>query len=279
MSLKDDLIRIANNVSAVLDGCNSQLVSAAASLGELPPKIEQTLAATYDTAFSAGEEAGRAEGEVIGRGIALDEFWEHMQNGGNKTDYTACFGAWTDDENFKPRYDLVPSQARYMFAHSKITDLAALLQSQGVVLDFSGNSENNALAYLFWESKITKAPIIDLSEQGNNNYNFYNATYLQSIEKIILSPTGNNYNFTTTFEGCTSLVDVTFENFFKQSSVNLRWCPLSRASIESVVAALGDTATGKTLTLKQSAVNAAFTNEEWETLVVSKPNWTITLAA
>lgn len=248
------------------------------SLAEQITRAKADLDAVYEAGKAAGGGGSYDEGVEFGRQLAYDEFWDTLQNGGAKTDYTACFGAWTNDENFKPRYDLVPSQARYMFAHSKITDLAALLQNQGVVLDFSGNSENNALTYLFWESKITKAPIIDLSEQGNNSYNFYNATYLQSIEKVILSPTGNNYNFTTTFEGCTSLVDVTFENFFKQSSVNLRWCPLSRASIESVMAALGDTASGKTLTLKQSAVNAAFTTEEWETLAASKPNWTITLA-
>ena len=33
----------------------------------------------------------------------------------------------------------------------------------------------------------------------------------------------------------------------------------------------------QTLTLKESAVNAAFTTEEWAALEATKPNWTITL--
>ena len=238
----------------------------------------------YDAGFEAGAATGGGggsydEGVEFGRQLAQDEFWADVQGRGSLKDYTASFGAWTNDENFKPQYDIIPTHARHMFARSKITDLVGILKRQGVTLDFSKATANNELSYLCYLSEITTLPTIDLRGHGNNNYNFYNATKLRSIEKIILDATGNNYNFTTTFDGCTSLVDVTFENFFKQSSVNMKWCPLSRASIESVMAALGDTASGKTLTLKQSAVNAVFTTEEWETLVATKPNWTITLSA
>lgn len=238
---------------------------------------------SYDEGYAAGvadgERNGFDTGAQFGRQLAEDEFWEHLQNGGAKTDYTSCFGAWTNDENFKPKHDLIVSKGRYMFAGSKITDLAGLLKQQGVTMDFSQMMTNSGMSYLFTDSEITHAPVISLLGDGNNSYIFSGATKLQSIEKVILKQSGYNYNLTNTFENCTSLTDVVFEGIAKESSVNMKWCPLSRASIESTVAALGDTATGKTLTLKKTAVEAAFTTEEWETLAATKPNWTITLSA
>ena len=54
---------------------------------------------------------------------------------------------------------------------------------------------------------------------------------------------------------------------------------LTKDSIESIVNHLSDTATGKTLTLSKTAVNAAF-GDEWDSYVTAhKPSgWNITLA-
>lgn len=233
----------------------------------------------YDNVYEAGFANGHAQGEEAGADSAYNEFWDNLQNNGAATDYTSCFGTWTNDENFRPKHDLIVLNGKYMFAGSKITDLAGLLRELGVTFDFSQMNTNSGAAYMFSESEITHAPVIAFLGNGNNNYAFSSARKLQSIEKIILKSSGLNYNWQSVFENCTSLTHVVFEGIFKETNVNLKWCPLSRASIESVMAALGDTATGKTLTLKQSAVNAAFTTEEWETLVATKPNWTITLSA
>jgi hypothetical protein len=61
-------------------------------------------------------------------------------------------------------------------------------------------------------------------------------------------------------------------------AINLKWSKkLSKASIESVIGCLSDAKTGLTATFSTTAKNNAFTTEEWDALVASKPNWTIAL--
>ena len=82
------------------------------------------------------------------------------------------------------------------------------------------------------------------------------------------------------------LTEVTFEGTIA-SSISFAWSPLNRASILSCFSVLSDTATGKTATFKQTAVDTAFetsqgaadgsTSPEWLALVDTKSNWTISL--
>lgn len=250
---------------------------------------------SYDEGYSAGYDAGMGEGIEVGRanGIedgkqeAYDTFWDEYQDGGNRTNYSASFGACWNETNFKPKYDLNVSFGPYMFAYSPITDLVTLLERQGVSLDFSMCTANAALNNAFYESKITRLGVVDLSGQGNCNYVFYRARDLVRIDKVIFRSTNVNDNLHTTFTDCTSLTDVVIEGVIRRN-ISFRWCPLSRASIESVMTALSDTETGQTATFKKSAVDSAFetvggaadgsTSEEWKDLVASKPNWSIVLA-
>ena len=233
--------------------------------------------ADIDEVHEAGFEKGHAQGEEAGADFAYNEFWDNFQLNGTRKDYRSSFGAGWSDITFKPKYDITPVSGDYMFAYSSITDLVAILKRQGVTLDFRFATGNNAFNMFIRESTITTLPVVDITNQGNCNYFFFRGRCLRSIEKLIFNETGTNQNLLTTFQECNELTDVVFEGAIGHD-IDMRWSPLSRASIESVVAALGDTASGKTLTLKQSAVNAAFTTEEWETLVATKPNWTITLA-
>ena len=84
---------------------------------------------------------------------------------------------------------------------------------------------------------------------------------------------------TTTFDGCTNLKDISFDGIVGQK-LNMKSCPLSKASIASVVNALSGTASGMTVTFKESAVTDAFgstTAQEWLDLTATKSNWTISL--
>ena len=88
------------------------------------------------------------------------------------------------------------------------------------------------------------------------------------------------------FTGATALKNITVEGPIAYS-ISFKDCPLSKESILSVFNALSDTITGMTLTLKLLAVNTAFetsegaadgsTSEEWNTLIATKSNWTISL--
>ena len=120
-------------------------------------------------------------------------------------------------------------------------------------------------------------------------YCFNNLRALTHIEgiPINLSPIdGDNYT-SDMFGSCYELVEVRFKGTMSYSMKIQYSTKLSKDSILSLIACLSTEATGKTLTVSQTAVNAAFetsegaadgsTSAEWTALVESKPNWTISL--
>ena len=194
---------------------------------------------------------GREEGEEIGKEVGKEQewntFWEAFQKGGEPMSYLHAFsnGKFTD-ANYNPKYPIdctytVSSVAQYMFYGSSITD--------------------------------TKVEIIVGANRVLSS-TFENCRELVTIPKLTLK--GNN-GFTSTFENCTSLKNIVINGTIEKV-INFQYSPLSRASIESVVNALSNTTSGLTVTFKETAVNNAFTPEEWEALTDEKPNWTFTLA-
>ena len=107
---------------------------------------------------------------------------------------------------------------------------------------------------------------------------------METIPKLGVSP---RTTYSGAFGDCTALVNITFEGDIG-NNIDFKQSPLlSKASIGSIVSALYAEATGKALTLSETAVNNAFeteegladgsTSAEWTELVGTKPNWTITL--
>ncbi len=285
MSLKSKLSELHAAFSAALHNCNAELSIPAGDFAALSACIAEECRRRYDSGrqsgFAAGYDQGMAEGLEAGRIAGIEDgkteayhtFWDDIQGGGSRTDYSYAFGGIWDDDNFKPKYDLNVARGPYMFAFSKITDMVALLERQGVKLDFSYATTNSALNQAFYESSITRLGVVDLSGQGNCNYIFYCARKLVSIEKVIFSSTRTHENTKTMFQQCESLVDVEFEGVIKRE-MDLRWSTkLSRASIESLFAVLDTTVTGYTVTFSKTAVEAAFTEDEWAALCATRPNW------
>ena len=239
---------------------------------------ETGFAAGYDQGMGEGLEVGRQNGIEDGKTEAYNAFWDDVQNNGERTEYRHSFGPIFDDNNFKPKYNLNVARGEYMFAYSRITDLPALLKRQGVTLDFSFATTNSALNQAFYESNITRLGVVDLTGQGNCNYIFYCARKLVNIEKVIFSSTRTHDNTKTMFNQCESLVDVAFEGVIKRE-MDLHWSTkLSRASIESLFAVLDTSVTGYTATFSKTAVEAAFTTDEWTALCATRSNWTIAKA-
>ena len=214
---------------------------------------------------------------------------------GARVDYTKAFqSGFFNDETFRPIYDIRPTKASYMFAYqgydSKeyITDLAARFEEAGVVLD---TSQCTDFSYMFYvANKITRIPAISLESATGVSALFTHCNKLETIDCLILKEDGSN-TFTTDswgapFYNCFELKNITIQGKFGWT-ISFSACPLTKASIISIVTALLDTASGKTLTLKLTAVQKAFetaegandgnTSEEWLNLAATKSNWTITL--
>ena len=201
----------------------------------------------YDAGYAAGQSAGGNTDEAYQDGFAdgklaeYDAFWDVLQQKGNRRNYWGAFASWTD-EIFKPKYPIVATAIKSMFYLSTITQLPTM--------DFSGG-------------------IYALE-------NTFDYTSVITIEKIIIKADGTQ-RINQGFTGCRKLVNVSFEGVIG-ASISFADCSLlSKASIENVVGVLSNTTTGTTATFNKAAVNNAFTTDEWNALVATKPNWTVTL--
>jgi hypothetical protein len=69
---------------------------------------------------------------------------------------------------------------------------------------------------------------------------------------------------------CEGTLDITGLNLKDSTKLN-------KASIESIISVLSTTTTGLSITLSKTAVNNAFTTDEWNALIGTRTNWTISL--
>lgn len=217
------------------------------SIAEKLTTVAENQQRVYDAGYSAGQQAGGGgydEGFEAGRQAEYNDFWDAFQTRGGM-DYLYGFaGAGWTDKTYNPKSDIkLLYNAQMMYSYARITNTK-------ITIDASAITTNCA-------------------------YVFANCSTLVTIPKLIVSattPMSANW-----FEGCTSLVNITIEGVVARN-ISFKDSPLSRASIENVIAVLSNSVTGQTVTFKRTAVEAAFTTDEWNALVATKSNWTIALS-
>ena len=241
----------------------------------------------YNDGFYVGEQSGLAEGVEQGKQAEYDRFWDEYQQNGNRTDARGFFagGGW-NAQNMRPKYDICPTgAATNMFWYMSFEgDLAQHFQDLGITIDLSKATQAHSLFNS--AQHVSRVGVIDLSScSGATSSMFSYCSRLVTIDKLVIVETTA---WTTAFNGCTALENITVEGTVGQNGLNLQWSTkLSKASIESVVNALSATTSGLSVTLSKTAVNAAFatteggtdgsTSTEWTTLANTKSNWTINL--
>lgn len=227
-----------------------------------------------------------------GKNAEYDAFWNIFQSNGNLTSYNYAFayGKFNDD-TFRPKYDIVPTSAERMFAYNNnanigtnsvhcITDLSDCIKKAGIVFDTSKATNMSCMFYMGRGFRRIPAISFESCEHTIDGV-FYGCYELETIDKIILKADGTDTfsldSWNLPFGQCIGLKNITIEGVIG-NSISFWQSPLSAASITSVVNALSPTASGKTLTLNKTAKEAAFTDSEWNALISTKSNWTITLA-
>ena len=226
----------------------------------------------HQEGVAEGWEQGNAEGWANGSQEQYNAFWDAFQQNGTRQNYENGFaGKGWYTENLKPKYDITPSYASNMFLN---TEYKGDLRDLPVKLDFSkSGSMANLLGYAYG---VTGIGVVDASSSANCQATFTYARALQTVEKLILKNDGSQA-LNNAFTQCYELQNIVVEGVIGQD-VNLQHSTkLSKASITSIINALKSDASGKTLTLSQTAKNNAFTTDEWNTLVATKSNWTISL--
>ena len=116
----------------------------------------------------------------------------------------------------------------------------------------------------------TKVPIV-CTTTGHTH--LFQRAKLITIKKLVVSEATV---YTNWFDGTTQLANITFEGIIGQS-IGFPNSPLTKASITNIVEHLSSSKTGLTVTIKQTAKEAAFTTSEWSTLTATKSNWTFSL--
>ena len=208
---------------------------------------------------------------TAGEKSAYDAFWDSYQSSSN---YYCKFAGdgWTEN-TFKPKYDIIPTEAGMMFYKNQIKDLVSVLEKCGVILDLSKCKES---VQIFSYTLTNRIGIVD-ARNSKRMFMTFLGSKVVTIEKIMLSEKTNvNSNV---FTDCKNLENMIIEGTIACTGFDTHWSTkLSRDSITSIVNALSSTTSGMTVKFSQTAVNAAFTNDEWATLIATKPNWTFTLA-
>ncbi len=192
-----------------------------------------------------------------------DTFWDEYQQNGNRADYYGAFSRYGwNDVTFKPKYDIVPTNAHDMFLQCKITDLEKAMGDKK--FDFSKMQVGTSV---FNGSTITVIP--ELNYSGNSW--FRSCSALETIRKIIST---ENTDYTNAFVGCSKLANITFEGVIGNDISFISSSLLSVESINNIIACLKDLTgqTAKTLTF-HNTVGSNLTDTQKATITAK--NWTL----
>lgn len=247
----------------------------------------------YQDGYGSGHGDGYTEGFDAGKQAEYDAFWDKFQANGKRTRYRACFGGeiWNNGL-LNPKYDMYVNDAIYMFYFNTMGgDLVEYFKNIGKVLSFEGAGDKN-LNSVFQYSNFTRVGKMH-SSSASWYSTFADCAYLVTIDEVGNYDENGNVQLTTsTFSNCPALENITIRGKISGSTDFKSSTKLSRASIENIINHLSNTASGKTLTLSQTAVDREFkgvsgadfttvvegsVSAEWLGLVSTKPNWTITL--
>lgn len=208
-------------------------------------RLEKVVAGVSKTKDLNAELEKSLYGTDTGGKSYYDEFWDNYQQNGTRIYYPYAFAYSWNDAIYKPKYDIT-------------------------------NAQNIGLQYLFAYSTVTDTIVtIDASKATKSQHIFDSNRRLRTIRKLIVS---ENNGFNTWFRYCEDLETLIVEGTIGQNGFDLQWSKnLSKASIESIINHLSTTTSGLTVTLSKTAVNNAFTTDEWNALIGTRTNWTISL--
>lgn len=207
---------------------------------------------------------------------ARKQFWDGLQDYGNRTNYERAFLRWSA-EGIKPYYSMHPTNCSYMFYNASKNndntfDMAARFENLGIVLD---TSQATTLDWMFYSNdKITRIPVINTTSATNLNSVFY-GTKAHTIDKVILKEDGSQ-TFSNTFAYCANLKEIRIEG---KIGNNFQIGNNSVLSVESMLsifdALLNYKDSGTTHTCSLGSKNLAKLTNEQKAIATEK-GWTLT---
>lgn len=304
MSVQQEKFKeIANRIRQHLGG--NELIKP----NEFATKIDEV----YSRGDTDGYMHGQADGIEQGRQAEWSDFWDVFQSKGNRTEWDYQFkGSYWNGDAFKPKYKMIVKTAGNMFSGNySSVKIDLRKEALGVEVDFSQCTLfNNTFSY---QGVISAIGVLD-TRASSNLYNLFASNEsLHTVEKLIFKDDGSQTNLNST--NAKKLKNILIEGVIG-NSISFSASPLTKETImgKSIIAeeyeslsdsvktnnvividgvyyyggiitALKSDASGKTLTLKKTAVNEAFginvddettypEGSEYYTLRHSKDNWT-----
>lgn len=192
-----------------------------------------------------------------GKDAEWNEFWDSLQQNGERRDYLRAFTykSWTN-KTFRPKYDIICDSCNEMFSVCSITDLAKILEEQGVSIMFEGTGQK---FNVFTNSSITRIPVL-IMPTNSSAYGWFNGCRkLHTVDGFVCNErTGyqSSSGDSKTFANCIELVDIIFGGTVA-NNCDIHWSTkLSRESILSLLQCLNVAVTGVTITLPSKCIDS-----------------------
>ena len=226
--------------------------------------------AAYNEGYEIGAKEGAEVGYDRGKQEEYDRFWDAYQNNGNRKNYAYGFSyeGW-NDTTFRPKHNIVPTQAQYMFNGSGIIDLIGCLEKSNVFIDFSKCTN---FSYMMSNGcSIKHFPPVDIGSGASFQDGFRYAGNLESGSLVNVKPT---HTWSNAFANCSSLVNITFSGTIGKAISFAQSSKLSTASIQNIIDCLADLTgqTAQTVTFHKT-VGELLTQAQKDT--ISAKNWTL----
>ena len=220
-----------------------------------------------------------------GKQAEYDAFWDGIQNYGNRTEYSSAFRYW-GAEYVRPKYKVVPTTHVYNMFYGN----SNLKKVEAKYFDLSqvewGSNETRSHAYLLATCRNLDE-IEDIGLAPNRSYSYF-AAWSTALKKVACIRLSADTAVNQMLYGLPNLDDVVIEGEIGKSGIDL-WqsTKLKHDTIVNFIDVLSNNTSGLSITFSKTAVNKAFetssgaadgsTSTEWQALIATKPNWTISL--
>lgn len=215
--------------------------------------------AKYNEGYDKGFDEGYENGIVDGRTTEWSEFWDFMQGYGTRSVYFYTFAndassyyGW-NDENFKPKYNMKPTNANYMFSYNQVTNIKQVFLNMGKTIDFSSLTVAD---YTFQHCKTIELPELNFTRITSLKYTFTSCNSLITIDKLILNSNGTT-SFSSVFNSCNALENIVINGVIGKNGFNVSWSTkLTHDSLMSIINALQDKSTDTSGTIWTVTIGA-----------------------
>ena len=224
-----------------------------------------------------GYAQGLEKGKLNGIQSEHDRFWDAFQQKGARTGYIQAFCSGWGEEIFRPKYDLVVTNAYCMFSNFSYqigVSLKQLLIDAGVSLTFPNCYNINQA---FETSGITEIGELDFSTVTRKTCKsiFQYCSLLKTIDKLI-PPVGQT-TFDGWFRNCAALENLAIEGTIGANGFNVSWSPLTHDSLMSIINCLEDKSedtSGTIWAITLGATNLAKLTDS-EKVIATQKGWTL----